>query len=1144
MNCYAPNKEKEKKLFPLKVTNALKTINYSVSDCILAAGDWNTIFSPDIDIKGGSRNCTNIASDEFMTFLNEYDLIDIWQMKNSLLERFTYRQKRPLIQTRLDYFLVNNYFQELVINTDIISSPWSDHSGITLEIKHLPLNEKGRGTWKFNNSFLEDQQFVSDLKRNIRKWKRDYQGINDKRVIWELFKFEIRHFCIEFGKQKCKKQKDNVARLNDKLKRLETNLNSETFLEYDQVKQEIKNIEDYFAKGVIIRSKVQFFEEDEKCTKYFFDLEKVNYKRKHIRKLKIDEKRCVTDPKLILHEEREYYKKLYQETINDDTIKGNTFLLQDMPKISPLEKQLCDEPITLNELYNSLKTFGKNKSPGNDGLTAEFFILFWDDMGILLLESLSESFIKEELSTSQRQAIITLIDKKGKDRQYLKNWRPISLINVDYKILTKALSFRLKKCLASIIHQNQTGFVEGRKIFDSIRTIQDVFEYTKLKDIEGMLIFIDFEKAFDSINWTFMNLALEKLNFGLSFTKWVKILYTNISSCIINNGITSPYFDLSKGVRQGDPLSPYLFIIAKEFLAQTIRQSADVKGIKLGQHEQKMTMYADDTTMFLSDTKSAKCLFKIIHEFTKVSGLSINIEKTEGVWLGKNRNSKDTPFGIKWTKNPVKALGIYFSNNTKDSEQINFEDKIKKLERQLHWWKARGLTLQGRILITKTIGLSKFSFLANILHIPKDIISKVNQLIYKFIWKGKIDKVKRDIMIQSYENGGLKVDDFNLVVESTKITWIKSFLYGPDTDWKSSFAVFLNVKNPQLFLQANLELKQIPNDLPQYYKDILKAWINIRNISQDNNVNLKQIIWYNKNVKIGDKSVYNERLLLAGLWTTSDLYENGRLIPFIEWKKRGAIAKDFLIWRGLLQTIPREVKRAAAALSQDQKDENSYNKIKIGNVYKELKKISQRDIKDVIRNQKLLTNVIKSIDKFNFKISNISDQEWKNSFSFPHEIKIDNKIREMQFKILHRIIGVNKFLYKINKVDSPRCDFCQLNEESIEHLFYECHKVKTFWMQVETLMRIENLVSDKLLLKDFLLGFNVTDPLKKSAANSIILHGKRFIFTCKKEPGNLSLHQFKETILKYYHPFTCNNNTNKLLLYEKQVIKFSGLLCI
>ena len=99
-------------------------------------------------------------------------------------------------------------------------------------------------------------------------------------------------------------------------------------------------------------------------------------------------------------------------------------------------------------------------------------------------------------------------------------------------------------------------------------------------------------------------------------------------------------------------------------------------------------------------------------------------------------------------------------------------------------------------------------------------------------------------------------------------------------------------------------------------------------------------------------------------------------------------------------------------------------------------------------------------------------------------------------------------------------------------------------MQVETLMRIENLVSDKLLLKDIILGFNVTDPLKKSATNSIISHGKRFIFTCKKEPGNLSLHQFKETILKYYHPFTCNNNTNKLLLYEKQVIKFSGLLCI
>ena len=163
--------------------------------------------------------------------------------------------------------------------------------------------------------------------------------------------------------------------------------------------------------------------------------------------------------------------------------------------------------------------------------------------------------------------------------------------------------------MLQIVHHNQNAFIKGRSIFDAIRTINDVLEYAKITNRSGILVTIDFEKAFDSLNHTYLFKVLHKYNFGPYVIQWIKTLYTNISSCVLNNCFTTDLFQVSGGVRQGNPLSPLLFILALEILSCYIRHNHNIQGIDINGEEVKLTLFADDMTCFLKDKQSYRHLF-------------------------------------------------------------------------------------------------------------------------------------------------------------------------------------------------------------------------------------------------------------------------------------------------------------------------------------------------------------------------------------------------------------------------------------------------------------------------------------------------------------------------------------------------------
>ena len=204
--------------------------------------------------------------------------------------------------------------------------------------------------------------------------------------------------------------------------------------------------------------------------------------------------KTITDSKIILQESRDFYQLLYNSSSTKSNSIQDEIFLENVPKLSEEEKKSCEGLLTMEECSNIVSSLQNNKSPGNDGFTEEFYKAFWPIVGGLVVDSFNESYKKDKLTNSQRQAVITLLVKKDKNRPFQRNWIPISLLNTDYKSASKAIAQRIQKVLPSIIHSDQCGYVSNRQIGDAVRTIADVMEYTKKHDLHGLMIFINFEK--------------------------------------------------------------------------------------------------------------------------------------------------------------------------------------------------------------------------------------------------------------------------------------------------------------------------------------------------------------------------------------------------------------------------------------------------------------------------------------------------------------------------------------------------------------------------------------------------------------------------------------------------------------------------
>lgn len=1152
INIYGPNRDSPD--FFAKIKQDIERFGNNV----ILAGDFNLVLDPKVDTQH-YRNINNPrAREKLVEIISDCGLMDCWRELNVENRSFTWTRPNTNKRARLDFFLISEEYFPDVDEACILPGYRTDHSMVLLSFK---FNKLGRGLsyWKFNNSLLRDVNYVSEIKKTIEMVKQQYASttqvnnipvkdtpsenlnldINDQ-LFFEVMLMEIRGKTISYSSYLKKQEDKEEKQLLEDIQILQ----SEAILDHDALKIKIQRLEDLRRKkmeGVKLRSKAKWVDEGEKITKYFCNLENRNFTSKCMPSLITSCGEVLKDQDKILNETTIFYKKLYAERPVEDVDLKYKLRNFNVPVLNDDKQTTLEGELTYDELLNALKKAKNNKSPGSDGFTMEFFKFFWKDLGIFLLRSLNYGFHMNELSVTQKEGIITCIPKQNKDRQYLKNWRPISLLNCSYKLASTCLANRVKKILPELINNDQTGFMTGRYIGENIRIIYDLFYYTQKENIPGLLLLIDFEKAFDSVSWAFINKVLDYFNFGTSFKKWINILYKNINSCVQINGHLSEWFFLQRGCRQGDPISPYIFLLCAEILAILIRNNKHIKGIRVGDKEFVISQYADDTSCILDGSEnSLKNTLLVLKFYADISGLGVNVDKTSVVWFGSRKGSNLVlceDYNLHWEKGTFSMLGVTMSTNLEEIVDNNYDSKLPVIQNIFNTWSKRVLTPLGKLVVIKSLAIPKLNHLFIGLPNPStEFIKTLQNMCYKFLWNNGPDKIKRAVIVQGYENGGLRMVDIKQFINALKISWIRRQI----TEKKDCFEIhnFLYPFTNKILLYGSDYLKNNLGRIDNHFwYDAYNALytFSLAHTPVSWNDFLCTPLWYNHNIKVGRKSLFVRQWFQSGVNFINDLMDrNGNFYNLNDFERKFNLNTNFLTYHGII----------AACISYlgtlrfqhlPVKGQQPTCPALIYTIIKNMK--GCRNIYDILVNKNLLPS---SIRKWERDIQFESEPDWKKYFKLPFKVTKDSSMLWFQLRMLHRILPSNYLLAKMTIKDNNNCTFCTNEIETLKHLFWDCRYVETFWLNFRDFLSSKGIVLPyEWNQKDILFGSLAYDTV----INQLLIKAKQFIYTRKLDESIPLFDIFKLSIKTHYRIEKYNAVKNgRLEKFEKSWNPYKNLL--
>uniref|UniRef100_A0AAR2LWN9 Reverse transcriptase domain-containing protein n=1 Tax=Pygocentrus nattereri TaxID=42514 RepID=A0AAR2LWN9_PYGNA len=710
-------------------------------------------------------------------------------------------------------------------------------------------------------------------------------------------------------------------------------------------------------------------------------------------------------------------------------------------------------------------------------------------------------------------ANISLLLKPGKDPTLPSSYRPISLINVDLKIICKVLARRLEKITPYIIHSDQTGFIKGRHSADNTRRLINIIDYCSINKLEKIVVSLDAEKAFDRVNWKFLLAVLHKFGFGPSFINWIETLYSSPNARVRTNDLISQSFSLQRGTRQGCPLSPSMFIIFIEPLAAKIRQNVNIKGIQTENTDHKISLYADDVLLFLGNSQTALLkTITLIDKFSSVSDYSINWSKSTVLPLNcKFQNIITTSL----QSGNIRYLGIHFSPRLLDLVRLNHIPLLKTIEDDLTRWNSLPISLMGRVATIKMMILPKVNYLFLMIPNKPSIawFKSLDSYISKFLWKSKTSRISLKTLQKLKCSGGLELPNFYHYFLANRLQYVSRWMKSNRSD------------SPWLDLEQTLCGKLKISDLP-----LISSSIKHYNCFKSLTISTTLIAWW-EFLKMAKSSLIPCKL--TPIWNNPDICRKKTVLNFSEWQEKGINNLEHVIHDGTFISFEDLILKyeisSSKFLEYHQLRSIIQARFNLSNLNLEIP-VWITDFLNLYT-PKLLSKIYKLLLKINDSIS-LPITKWERDLSIiPDEnfwtqiclntfkMTKNPNLQLIQYKTLHRIHYTGHRMFQMGLRETNICTNCTGNYiENYMHAIWSCMPVQRFWQTIcedlSTWFHCDIQASPKLCILGDISELNIETNISPIVLTALCI-AKKTILMKWKSKNDLCITHYRNLLLDH-----------------------------